>query len=252
MLIVGLVIFAMVSPVGIAVGLGVLALVGIGCLLVGAVGMLVVPFQESVVCGLCSIFVPFYSLYYVITRWDEMRRWVGIYLLGVMMFVGMGVLLPAIGAARQAARRAQAQANGVADEEGGPPPFGTAPAPMQPPGVPPGFMPPPGVPAPPRFMPPGGFPQHATGPSITIVVTGIPEGDDHREERDAIGREINAIHAELNPAGPRTSSMQGNRNRHVYTVTPVNDPRAFADKITFGRVRRVVGQRIDVVYGPTR
>ena len=58
----------------------------LGCLVamvVGAIGMLIVPFRESVVCGLLYIFLPFYALYYLVTRWDDMKKWFGLYICGV-------------------------------------------------------------------------------------------------------------------------------------------------------------------------
>jgi hypothetical protein len=61
-------------------------LISVGLLLVGGIWSLVIPFRESVVCGLCYLFVPFYALYYLISRWDEMwKPWV--------MQIGASVML---------------------------------------------------------------------------------------------------------------------------------------------------------------
>lgn len=111
-------------------------------------------------------------------------------------------------------------------------------------GLPPGFGPrPPG-------MPP--MPVAVGGASITVVITGVPEGDDHKAERDAIGQELQAIHKEFAHGRNSSSSMTGSNGRQVHTFTPVDDVQAFADKITFGKVTRVAGQRIDVVYNKSR
>jgi hypothetical protein len=64
-----------------------IALIGIG-----AIGSVVVPFTESVSCGLLNLFAPIYPLYYLITRWDAMKRWFVTQLAGLaMLFLG-GVL----------------------------------------------------------------------------------------------------------------------------------------------------------------
>lgn len=107
-------------------------------------------------------------------------------------------------------------------------------------GLPPGFGP--GRPG----IPPNAV--TASGPTVTVVVTGVPEGDAHKAERDAIGAELQAIHKEFAHGRPSSSSMVGSNGRQVHNFTPVDDARAFADKITFGKVTRVAGQRIDVVY----
>ena len=52
----------------------------------GGIGMTVVPFLESAVCGLMNMFVPVYPLYYLITRWDAMKRWFLTYLAGALLF----------------------------------------------------------------------------------------------------------------------------------------------------------------------
>jgi len=67
-----------------AVGMSVLprhqAIMISGCVWVGVcaltafvfqVRLLIIAFTESVACGLMYLFVPFYALYYVITRWDQ-------------------------------------------------------------------------------------------------------------------------------------------------------------------------------------
>ncbi|MEO6807686.1 MAG: hypothetical protein ABI353_01050, partial [Isosphaeraceae bacterium] len=53
----------------------------------GAIWGLVLSFMESALCGLLYLFLPFYGLYYIITRWDEMRRPV------LLNLAGAGLLL---------------------------------------------------------------------------------------------------------------------------------------------------------------
>jgi len=58
--------------VGWIVVIGVLLICGI---IAAASGLhtLVLAFQESAVCGFMVLFVPFYALFYLITRWDQQR-----------------------------------------------------------------------------------------------------------------------------------------------------------------------------------
>ncbi len=46
----------------------------LGLMAVGGIGMFIVPFFESVVCGLLNLFLPFYGLYYLVTRWEDMQE----------------------------------------------------------------------------------------------------------------------------------------------------------------------------------
>jgi hypothetical protein len=43
---------------------------------VGGLGALYRVFSEEVLCGLLFLFLPFYDVYYIITRWDDMWPWV--------------------------------------------------------------------------------------------------------------------------------------------------------------------------------
>lgn len=107
-----------VIVVGISLGsvAGTLAMgaVGLGVILmfIGSIGSLVVAFQESAVCGLMFLFVPFYALYYLITRWDLVRRPFLINLAGTAILIGSAILLPAVNAARMAAAPAAAKNGG--------------------------------------------------------------------------------------------------------------------------------------------
>jgi hypothetical protein len=87
-------------PLGIA-SFFLLLLAGAATSLVGNVWGIVVAFQESTEQGLLYLFVPFYSVYYWITRWDEASRPFWVVLLGFglcVAAVGM-LLLAGLGAA---------------------------------------------------------------------------------------------------------------------------------------------------------
>lgn len=69
-------------------------LIVVALYLIGGIGMLVTPFRESVACGLMYLFLPFYGLYYLVSRWDAMKRWFLTSLAGLAMAIFMGVCIP--------------------------------------------------------------------------------------------------------------------------------------------------------------
>lgn len=62
---------------------------------VSVIWILVIAFNESVKCGLLSIFIPFYSLHYVSTRWAKTKRPFFVGLIGVSIFV-VGYIVPTL------------------------------------------------------------------------------------------------------------------------------------------------------------
>src|SRR5207244_2783805 len=52
---------------------------------------LIIAFQEGPMCGLLCLFVPFYSLYYLITRWDETQRPFFLNLAGAFLLIAGAV-----------------------------------------------------------------------------------------------------------------------------------------------------------------
>lgn len=64
---------AFVSPaVSTIMAFGFL-LAAMGLSTVGGIGCLIKAFQEDVVCGLLTLFVPFYGLYYLVSRWNDVQ-----------------------------------------------------------------------------------------------------------------------------------------------------------------------------------
>jgi hypothetical protein len=80
-------VLAFVHPLLTAVFIGELTVVGILLWLIGGVLALIIPFRESATCGLCYIFVPFYGLYYLITRWQDMKYAFGMSFLGALCLI---------------------------------------------------------------------------------------------------------------------------------------------------------------------
>lgn len=67
-------IVALVSGPGALIVAGLVAIfAGLVCIACG-VHAIIMAFKEDPVCGLMIMIVPFYGLYYVITRWDEQRE----------------------------------------------------------------------------------------------------------------------------------------------------------------------------------
>jgi len=70
--------FATIAALFIVPGVGVIlaiivSIVGLILMGIGGIRLLIGAFQEDVVCGLLYLFVPFYSLYYLVTRWEEQK-----------------------------------------------------------------------------------------------------------------------------------------------------------------------------------
>jgi hypothetical protein len=98
--------FLMPNIFGVLLAVAAVAVAG-SLYLIGTIGMIVVPFSEDVVCGLLYLFLPFYGLYYLLTRWEAMRRWFLSSFAGAGIMIVAGIVLPAIVAARDAADRVQ-------------------------------------------------------------------------------------------------------------------------------------------------
>lgn len=226
-------IVAGVAGVGILAGLVGLTMIGgilggialLGALVplfYGGVGLLVVPFMEGVVHGiLCFFFWP-YQLYYLVSRWTEMRGAFLTYLSGV------GVLLLSFAPFVILAARAPARPMVVVP----PPAFGEM-AQDAPPGIPP-FAPPPG------FRPPVPAPVVPAGPTVLLAVIGL----DDPASREAFAQkldELNVSHDQGNVQGDGVT---------MYRVWPVTDPQEFAGRIKFANVMRVVGQTLQVKADP--
>ena len=98
LMVTGFVILMMVIPQQNAIAVAGLSLMGIGGLVAtyAQIRMLIVAFNENVVQGLLFWFVPFYALFYIITRWD---RCGGYFLMsiggGILSGVGIGVIIVA-------------------------------------------------------------------------------------------------------------------------------------------------------------
>lgn len=104
--------------------------------------------------------------------------------------------------------------------------------------------PPPNFPAPPPTTPPPATP---SGPSVTVNVSG-PVDD---KTRDALNAELSAIANAMKKTAGSGIGWEQTNGRLTFTVTPVDDPRAFADRITIGKVTRVEGTRIELTIART-
>jgi len=73
---------------------------GIGLIVFGniiisvyAIRMIIAAFMEDMVCGLLWLFVPFYSLFYLATRWSRLSGLFAMQMLGVFfVFIGWGMV----------------------------------------------------------------------------------------------------------------------------------------------------------------
>lgn len=89
----------LLPPIAFVFAVG-FVMVGLALNLIGGIGCLVKAFQEDVVCGILYLFVPFYGLYYLITRWDDVHPFgtcllggVGMQVIGIALIFGGAVLM---------------------------------------------------------------------------------------------------------------------------------------------------------------
>lgn len=64
----------------------ILIYIGYLIMLISAAWIVFIAFKESLSCGLLYICIPFYSLYYIITRWSKTREPFIIHLIGWLIF----------------------------------------------------------------------------------------------------------------------------------------------------------------------
>jgi len=186
-------------------------------ILLGTIVFHIVPFLESAKQGLLCLFVPFYSLYYLITRWAAMKRPFFVLLSVNALPLALALLLPAISAYRQAVLRAeQKQQAPVADVA-----VRAEPAPPRPP------------------------PATVGGNSLVLNVSGALDPQVAR----AVGQRIAEIAKDLNP-GVLQARLARRGDDWIFTIAPVRDPQAYADRINFGVVTSVQGRTISVTVTP--
>jgi hypothetical protein len=226
----------------------------------GALWILAAAFQESMWCGIMCLFVPFYQLYYIWTRYDETRG--GFYLQVSAGFV-LG-LVSALGPAlNQPGLAAGNNGRGVLAEVPGAPALVPAPAVGMPLPFDPGRVPVPGG-GPGRlagFGPVARFQARVDSQYeamrarhgdrvIMIVVSGLPGNTDHskgvttRDASDAITKRMRT----LAPSATDFMSIAGDNKLSLF-MAPINDASALANSIDFGTAT-LNGTRIDVELKP--
>jgi hypothetical protein len=218
-----------------AVIISIMGIVYTAMLVTGSILCCVVPFFESVMHGLLYLFVPFYSLYYLITRWPAMKRPFTLLLSVSVLPIAAALFLPAIQAARQAALRAQEKQQTAASD----PEFAASALPAPAPEPAPA---PPATPAPPSPAPTNGITLELTMPAGIDGQTALAMGR-------KIGQRVGVIARELDPGVFQL--LVGRRGDLLTaTITPMRDPQAFADRINFGTVTAVRGRIISVTVTP--
>lgn len=86
-------------PLGMILSL-VLILAGLILALIGGIRSLVDAFREDVVCGFLYLIVPFYPLYYLVTRWEEQKGPFLMNVCGTLLIIGTTFALPLVQQAR--------------------------------------------------------------------------------------------------------------------------------------------------------
>lgn len=69
-----------------------LFVVGILVSLAGGIWLLAIAFQESVLMGLCTMFIPCFVFYFVATHWEDTKIPFGIAMLGALLRLAASML----------------------------------------------------------------------------------------------------------------------------------------------------------------
>jgi hypothetical protein len=194
-------------------------------MLYGVVGLVAVPFKESLYHGFCCWLMPPFLIGYIFSRWDVMKGSFLTCLGAAGLAVVVGVFAPLV--------------NGG---DGRITPTGVRPTPRLAASGRPGDdrrhqnEPMPGMP-----QPPPGFEAPNMANSISLVVSGL----DH-ESGKAFGGKLTELVTRV--SGGYQISSSGSGGKSTYSISMVNpvDVKAFADQITWARVTRVSGQTITI------
>jgi hypothetical protein len=109
---VGCVLFLLTCVLGLfwpaawAVMLIGMFVVGLVLHLVGGIGVVVTAFREDTKCGLMYLFLPFYALYYGITRFGQIWKLLTVAFTGLLLMAGARVLSPIVRSAAEVADQA--------------------------------------------------------------------------------------------------------------------------------------------------
>jgi len=222
-------------------------------ILMGNLGMVIMPFCESAGCGFLNLFVPFYSLYYLCTRWARTGRWFLTQLAGAgLMTLGLIVMVVLASTLAAPTKGAGPTASpGFAM----PPPRALAgngragrPAASRP-GLNPARPPQPGLVSTPDAAPGGGAPRNedetlALNKSVALVFT--PVGGEVEEQ--ALRDRLAGLRG---PDGRRLSHQSRTTGSSVVVkVWPVESPEAFFSQLDWLERSRTHGRTAYVTLRP--
>jgi hypothetical protein len=207
----------------------------------GTIWVLVIAFQEDSSNGILCLLVPFYEIYYTITRWQAAKGAFALRLAPAIIFVLMGVEIMVVTAWRTANQIEEGRSNLARREPGSVDgPDGSQAPGIQLRGVRPSF---------------NGPNRQTTrvitvGPGVTIVILGVPNNGD-----PALGvtaRDVSqAAVTRLRALAPEATSYRMTRinDRTTLILAPVNDPQALASRIDIGTAT-VNGGQIELQLSP--
>jgi DNA-directed RNA polymerase subunit RPC12/RpoP len=243
--VVGATVLALNCPPSIALALtsGAL-LIPVALWVYADIGYIVVPFRESYLCGVMNLFIPFYGLYYLVSRWDAMRGAFFAHLAAFGMIILPIIFLPAVA---QTYRSMQGGAASTGRRARGPtlePAPAVRPRPETPPGPAPGF---PGLAdGPPGWPGPGNPAPGAQAPILTTSITLVVTGLNDQASGQAFGNKLGELCGKVSGGFLISSSASGGKSS--YSISMVNPVavQAFADQITWARVTSISGQTITI------
>jgi hypothetical protein len=252
-----------------------LALTMIACsvlILWGTIWLVVIAFREEARCGLMFLFVPFYAIYYMLTRLAETKGPASMVAVAYFVIIGMPILGPAVdpdrvpGTGNNEASRIASAAPGIAPPLGAGPdwqqakafpmPGGNA-APFGPRRARPAPAPNVGVPGPPPAFLASldsqiqAFHGRYGNRAVVFAFRGIPTNSD--PARGITGREVwEAIRKRIKELAPGIESeMSYSIDDHrALIVAPIDNPAELANRIDFGKATVKNGTRIVVDVSP--
>lgn len=240
---IGLLIFLLaasgaVKPVAMTMitGMYIISIVLIAAVMAvgGAFWLIGVSFTESALCGLMCLFLPFYQLYYIISRWEDVKRPFKLYFSGIGNFALMFAFLvmAVMSGAKIGIDRPQG-ANAFNAPGVDPPGWGDGGGGGGGDGI--------GIGGGGGGGRLNGKPiydlmvRRHGGQVVLLEVMGLPGNDDanrgptNRDVCDAVGRRVK----ELEP-GIQDSIMVGSKTSAMFAFWPVANPRALSQRIDFG------------------
>jgi hypothetical protein len=210
-----------------------LAMIGCGILIIwGTIWLVVVAFREGAMCGLMFLFLPFYPLYYVCTRFADTKGPASMVGVAYFLVIGMAVLGPALARDRGLVAGSDLAASNAAraehSQQGPPPEFterlGNAITAIH---------------------------TRYGNRAVIFVFTGIPTNSDPAQgpTRDGVWEAIKQRIKAIAPPIEAELDFESGGNKALI-VAPIDDPKSLASRIRFGKATLLADTKIRIDISP--